>query len=202
MAHRLSKLIDVMGARTVADFGCGSGRTLLTLARMYPMVMFTGFDGSPSAVRACSSEARRSRLKNISFAVDILPHPRCRRRFDIVYSIATLHYVLDNRSAIGALYSMVSPGGALVLNYPNRHSMYAYRRWIKGEGRGQEERFHLVLDGLNLITRPEIESLLGRRASNFWAFVREPPSVGNPCILVRRPPMDARKGLGPSTRKP
>ena len=201
MANRLSKLIDVTGARTVADFGCGSGRTLLTLARRYPMVEFSGFDASSTAVRSCSSEADRSGLQNASFAVDTLPRPRCRGRFDIVYSIATLHYVIDNRSAMRALYSKVSPGGALVLNYPNRHTMYGYRRWIKGEGRGQEERYRLVLGGLNLLTRPEIESLLGQGASNFWAFVGEPPSMGNPCILVRKPPCGAREWPGPSTRK-
>ena len=81
--------------------------------------------------------------------------------------------------------------------------MYGFRRWIEGEGRGQEERFRLVLNGLNLITRPEIEALLGRRAINFWAYVGEPPSMENPCILVRKPPIgvDGRPGR-PSTRKP
>jgi len=202
MADRLSRLIDVTGARTVADFGCGSGRTLLMLACRYPMVKFSGFDGSLAAVRACSSESRRLRLRNISFAFDTLPHPRTRGRFDLVYSIATLHYVLDNRSAIGALYSMVSPGGALVLNYPNRRTMQGYRRWVKNEGSGQEERFRLVLGGCNLLTRHDIESLLGRKASNFWAFVGEPPSMGNPCILVRRPPEGAHERPRPSSRKP
>jgi trans-aconitate methyltransferase len=202
MANRLSKLIDVTGARTVADFGCGSGRTSMTLARKYPNIEFIGFDGSQSAVRACSSEVRRSRLRNLSFAVDTLPYPRCKGRFDIVYSVATLHYVEDNRSAIGALYSMVSPGGALVINYPNRHTMYWYRRWVMGEGRGQGERFRLVLGGINLLTRREIEGLLGSRSSSFWAFVGEPPSMGNPCILVRKPPLGLRESPGPSIRKP
>jgi SAM-dependent methyltransferase len=201
MAGRLSKLIEVIGAKTVADFGCGAGRTLLTLAGRCPLVVFRGFDVSSAAVRTASSEAQRLSIRNLTFATDALPHPKCRGDFDIVYSIATLHYVLDNRSAIRALYSMVSPGGALVFNYPNRHTMYGYRRWIKGEGRGQEERFRLVLGGLNLLTRPEIEALLAQIVGNFWAFGGEPPSMGNPCILVRRESGRRPERSGPSTRK-
>jgi SAM-dependent methyltransferase len=59
------------GARAL-DAGCGSGRTLIRLAELFPNSRFVGLDLSPEAIDAARHEAAAKRLANIEFtAVDL-----------------------------------------------------------------------------------------------------------------------------------
>jgi ubiquinone/menaquinone biosynthesis C-methylase UbiE len=50
------------------DAGCGSGRTLIRLAELFPKSRFVGMDFSMEAVRAAREEASAKGLKNVEFA--------------------------------------------------------------------------------------------------------------------------------------
>src|SRR5580700_7009769 len=51
--------------------------------------------------------------------------------FDLGYSWGVLHHTPDTEKAVAELVRVVRPGGEIKLMLYNRHSLYAWRYWIK-----------------------------------------------------------------------
>ncbi len=184
MARRLTKFIEGKGIRSLADFGCGTGETLLILANEHPNMEFHGFDSSTVAVELDRSRADELKTPNIRFEREDVRDISTRDRFDLVMCIATLHYIKDIRKALRDLYARVDRGGSLIFNYPNRSSMYGFRDWIETEAPELRDRYRLILRGENLLTLDDIRETLGKRPLNFWRAVGEEPSRQNMCVYV------------------
>ncbi|TLD72826.1 methyltransferase domain-containing protein [Phragmitibacter flavus] len=63
MTERLERGIEVL------DVGCGQGRALLELARLFPNSQFTGFDLCPEPVAWARAEAVKRGLSNVTFEI-------------------------------------------------------------------------------------------------------------------------------------
>jgi 2-polyprenyl-3-methyl-5-hydroxy-6-metoxy-1,4-benzoquinol methylase len=185
MAWRIGRFLDRRRIGSVADFGCGGGRTLFILAKERRGISFHGFDAAPSVVRRNRKRAAELGLSNIRFDHDELPNIRTGESFDLVYSIATLHYVNDVKRAIRNLSMKVNLGGYLVFNYPNRQSMFWYRRHIEPGDQEMRRRFSLLLAGKNLLTLDDIKAVTGRKPHNFWKAVGEKGKTANMCVYIQ-----------------
>lgn len=185
MARRLERFVQTKGVvlHDCADVGCGPAVTLFELARRMPQCEFVGFDSAQTVLRSNSRRAKRAGLHNLLFDYGRLPELPRNRQFDLVTSIATLHYVCEPRRALLALYRMVRPGGYLIFNYPNERQRTLYRVQSKRDP-SVRKRFALVLLGTNLLSRPLIERTLHHRPESFWRAVGEPILWGNPCVAV------------------
>lgn len=186
MADRLRTFMGSHPASTVADFGCGPALTLFHLATEMPSVAFTGIDPSSTIVARNTTSAKEMRLRNLDFKTDTLPSLSTDRLFDLVFCIATLHYVREIRAGIEALFECVAPGGYLIFNYPNKFTQASYRRWALEGGPERFDRFELVIRGDNLLTVREIAQLLGKRPRSFWSIVGEEGSRDNVCLAIQK----------------
>ena len=186
MAKRISLFTDKYDIRKIADFGCGPGISLLILAEKYPDLSFTGFDPSMSVIKQNRLKAKKLGLSNIRFDCEMLPDIKTIDKFDLIYCIATLHYVENIKGAIQNLYKHVNDSGFLIFNYPNRFSLFAYRNWIKLSDLENKRRFSLILNEKNILTLEEIKKILGKWPNNFWKAVGEGPSRENNCIYVQK----------------
>src|SRR3990172_636969 len=121
MAARLEQFIASKGlpVRSLADVGCGPATTLFEIAPRLPATEFFGYDLSGTILEVNRRNARRKGLPNLNFRRARLPRMPTSRQFDVVFCIATVHYVRDSRRAIRNLYAMAAPGGYLIFNYPN-----------------------------------------------------------------------------------
>jgi len=186
MARRIGLFIDKYDIKTVADFGCGPGITLFILADKYPELNFTGYDPSVSAIKQNRLKAKKLGISNIRFDSEMLPDIKTIDKFDLIYCIATLHYVENIKGAIKNLYEHVNDSGFLIFNYPNRFSLFAYRDWIKPDDLENKKRFSLILNERNLLTLEDIKKVLNKKPKNFWKAVGEEPSRENNCIYVQK----------------
>jgi len=186
MARRISIFIDKYNLRDIADYGCGTGRTLFILSEKYPHIDFTGFDSSMSVIKKNRLNAKKMGFSNIRFKHGMLPNIKTDQRFDLVMCIATLHYIKDIGKAIRNLYYRVNNDGVLIFNYPNRYSKYWYQNWIKPKESEKKKRFSLVLSGKNLLTLTKIENILGNRPRNFWKTVGENIGRENMCVYLHK----------------
>lgn len=171
----------------VAVVGCGPALTEFELAERYPDVEFYGYDVSETVVRDNRDRAAGAGLENCRFAVDALPDLQVDRQFDLVYCVATLYFVREARRAVRALFERVRPGGYLVVNYPNRYTMWAADREFEGHKR---EAFELVIDGANLLSYDAIREETGRQPRSYWRLVGAEDEAfvdrGRPCVYVQR----------------
>ena len=113
---------DIRGKR-VLDVGCGNGENSLLFARWGAEV--TGIDISPGAIALAQRRAAEAGLSaNTNFLV--MPFEEvanAEARFDVVWSAAFLHHVLDRLEAVVTLlHQNVTPNGRVVLMEPVRLS--------------------------------------------------------------------------------
>ncbi|RBI62988.1 class I SAM-dependent methyltransferase [halophilic archaeon] len=170
-----------------ASVGCGPAVCPFALADRYPDAEFVGLDLSPTVVADNRERAAERGLENLDFAVDSLPSLDVDRRFDVVYCVATLYFVVDAERAVAELYDRVREGGHLVLNYPNRYSRARFDREFEGRKR---EAFELVLEGENLLSYEAIRAATGGRPRSYWRLVdaedREFADRARPCVVVEK----------------
>jgi len=105
------------------EIGCGTGIDLVHFARLYPERTFVGVDVSPGMVGLCRARLQQSGLGNVGVEVasadDVtrLTGPA----FDLCYVFfGALNTVESLHRAADSLYSVVEPGGHLVLTFVNR----------------------------------------------------------------------------------
>jgi trans-aconitate 2-methyltransferase len=97
------------GDEQILDVGCGSGRLTRELANRLHSGRVVGLDRSENMTRAASAA-----LGDMSPVVcaDALAVP-FRSAFDVVFSTATFHWVLDHSLLFRSLYDVLRPGGRL-----------------------------------------------------------------------------------------
>jgi 2-polyprenyl-3-methyl-5-hydroxy-6-metoxy-1,4-benzoquinol methylase len=102
------------GAR-VADVGCGSGITLLTLAAAFPRSAFDGYDPSRTAIDRAERNQASRRLANVTFrpeAAEDLPGGPV---FDLVLTFDCLHDMPHPDRAARAIRRCLKPDGTWLI---------------------------------------------------------------------------------------
>lgn len=178
----LRRFFEEAGLPEDAAFvGCGRAELPSDIAKSYPELEVVCYDAAESVIRANRDEY--AGVPNVTFDVATLPDLEIGRRFEFVWTYATLHYVREIENAIESLYELVRPGGHLVCSYPNSRTQETHQD-LEGELR---ERFALVSAGANTISRSDIEALLGVPTTDFWSVTdADGPYVrpANPCVVI------------------
>jgi SAM-dependent methyltransferase len=105
------------GAR-VADIGCGSGTSTLTLAKAYPRSEITGYDIDATALARARSAAGREGLANARFercSAEELPRTPS---FDLVTAFDVIHDLARPRVVLRRIREALAPDGTFLLVEP------------------------------------------------------------------------------------
>jgi SAM-dependent methyltransferase len=96
------------------DFGCGTGRVALALARICPV---TGVDIAPGMLREAAHNARERGITAARFTAELSGGP-----FDLVHSYMVFQHIPVKRGLVlaDALLDMVAPAGVGVLHFVYR----------------------------------------------------------------------------------
>lgn len=101
----------------ILDAGCGTGRFTRALANIYPRVV--GADVSPEML----AELRRLQTGSpqpalVTTDLRTLPFPDV--QFGAVLAVHVLHLIADWKQALGEMWRVLAPNGALLLGYEDR----------------------------------------------------------------------------------
>jgi len=113
---------------TVADVGCGDGRTTALLARKYQNINFTGYDYSSFMVENAMTHLCTQELENIKFnQLDICAG--LNSLFDLIYTTRCLINLPSwelQRKAIDNIYAALQVGGVylMVENFIDGHENF------------------------------------------------------------------------------
>jgi len=97
----------------VIDLGCGPGNSTALLARYWPKAQLEGLDSS----EAMLDQARRSGITATWLSGDI-PGWSPTKRYDVIFTNATLQWVPDQEQVIPRLMGFLEPGGMLAFQVP------------------------------------------------------------------------------------
>jgi trans-aconitate 2-methyltransferase len=134
----LSRVIGLPGDATVLDVGCGTGRVTEHLARLVPGGRVLAIDASGDMV-AIARERLGERAE--VWECDVLAL-ELDGEVDVVFSTATLHWVLDHDALWPVLARALKPGGTLE---------------IQCGGEGNIEQVRDVIDSAAAEAAPRLE---------------------------------------------
>ncbi len=99
---------------TIADVGCGRGRSTVSLARLFPASKVVGIDADAASVEAARSLARTRGLSNVDFRVLRAEDITERDTYDFVYLFHTLHDIPEPVPALAAIRQALKEDGLLL----------------------------------------------------------------------------------------
>jgi SAM-dependent methyltransferase len=108
--RRVLDRLALEGSESVADVGCGTGRLTAQLFARVPRGRLTAIDRSPAMLSQARLHLSSDRVAWVRASADALPFNAA---FDVVFSTATFHWVLDHDALFSSLFVALKPGGRL-----------------------------------------------------------------------------------------
>ncbi|TWT81157.1 Ubiquinone biosynthesis O-methyltransferase [Planctomycetes bacterium CA13] len=122
--HKFFTEVADEGSR-VLDYGCGAGDITFPLLQLGHQVV--GVDIAEKMVEKSALRARQSGFEDTSEYLhindDTMKHLR-NREFDFVVCSSVIEYVLDDSALLDFFYSILRPGGRLIISVPDVKSLF------------------------------------------------------------------------------
>lgn len=109
--------VELEGAGTVVDLGCGPGNVTRLIARKFPHAEVIGVDSSAAMLAKAAETPSTVIWREADIGAFAAPRP-----VDILYSNAALHWLDDHAALFPRLMRSVRPGGILAVQMPRNHA--------------------------------------------------------------------------------
>ncbi len=119
-ARELIGKLELQGDERLLDIGCGDGKVTAEIARLLPEGSALGVDSSEAMVALAQSQYPADAHPNLRFQQADARSLPFRDEFDIVFSNATLHWVLDHRPVLRGIAASLKSGGKVLLQMGGR----------------------------------------------------------------------------------
>jgi trans-aconitate 2-methyltransferase len=118
--------LELEGDEAVLDAGCGSGKVTAELAKRLPQGRIVAVDGSEAMI----AKAREQLGDAVTYSVQDLSELQLDEPVDLIFSTATLHWILDHDRLFRRLHSALRPGGRLVAQCGGRGNVAEHAKAI------------------------------------------------------------------------
>jgi len=119
-ARELIAKLRLQGDESVLDIGCGDGKVTAEIAALVPNGRVVGVDNSPEMVRFAAGGFRGESVPNLLFLLRDARKLDFDGEFDVVFSNATLHWVIDHGPVLRGICRALKPGARLLLQMGGR----------------------------------------------------------------------------------
>lgn len=152
----LIKLLEPKANERILDLGCGSGQLTSKINEFAKETI--GIDNSQEMI-----DEARSKFKNIEFQVGDAANFKFAKKFDSIFSNATLHWVKNYKGAIKCMYDNLKLNGKIVLEFGGKGNVQTIVHQLRDSLRirGYDEQSDLSLWYFPSIGEysPELESV-------------------------------------------
>ncbi len=131
--------LNLEGSERVLDIGCGHGKLTAAIAKRLPNGSILGIDNSSEMVKFARSGFPASQYPNLSFKLLDARDLDFREEFDVIFSNAVLHWVLDHQPVLNGIYQSLKPNGRILLQMGGKgnagemvtviHAMIEQEKW-------------------------------------------------------------------------
>jgi len=140
-ARELLGKLQLKGNERVLDIGCGDGKITAEIAKRLSPGSVLGIDSSEEMINFSREKFPRDEYPNLYFKIIDARDLSFDREFDVIFSNATLHWVIDHAHVLHRIKKILKPGGRILLQMGGRGnaselfavlaSMLAKERWGK-----------------------------------------------------------------------
>lgn len=125
VSYQINELrVNGLKGLKISDVGCGAGRWMEELEKIFPKNEVWGVDKEPEAISFCKKRG----LKNLKIGLaEKLPFSDT--HLDLLTCLDLLEHVSDDEKAISEFYRVLKQGGLLILSVPSYQKLFSY--WDK-----------------------------------------------------------------------
>ena len=114
-ARELIAKLRLRGDESLLDLGCGDGKVTAELATQLPRGRVVGADLSREMIEFARRNFPAAEHPNLSFVHGDASQLPFEREFDVVFSNAVLHWIIDHRPVLRGIARALKPGGRTLL---------------------------------------------------------------------------------------
>jgi trans-aconitate 2-methyltransferase len=119
-ARELIAKLALDGDERLLDIGCGDGKITAEIAAGLARGSVVGVDSSPDMISLAAQAYPAERQANLRFEQADAAALPFDNEFDVVFSNAALHWVLDHRPVLRGIHRSLRPGGKILLQMAGR----------------------------------------------------------------------------------
>lgn len=113
VADAIRKLLPLTQNMTALEYGCGTG--LLSFALQSDLGQITLADTSQGMLDVLGEKIASSAVTNMHpMRLDLSADPVPDERYDLTYSLMTLHHIHDTEDILGKFHALLEPNGYLI----------------------------------------------------------------------------------------
>ena len=114
-ARELIDKLRLKGNEHLLDIGCGDGKVTAEIAKHLNKGRVVGIDNSQNMIALATQEFPVSQYPNLFFRQADASELSFHQEFDIVFSNAALHWVVDHRPVLRGIYKALKPDGKAIV---------------------------------------------------------------------------------------
>ena len=113
-AQELIPKLKLQGNESLLDIGCGDGKITAELARCLPKGKVVGIDSSQEMITLAITAFPQTEYPNLSFQHMDARNITFKEEFEIAFSNAALHWIVDQKAVLAGVKRSLKPGGRLL----------------------------------------------------------------------------------------
>lgn len=121
-ARELILKLELKGNERVLDIGCGDGKVTAEVAKLLPSGSILGIDNSEEMIHFARKNFPLKKFPNLVFEVRDAKSLSFNSEFDVVFSNASLHWVIDHLAVLEGIEKSLKPSGKVFLQMAGRGS--------------------------------------------------------------------------------
>ena len=114
-AQELIQKLALKGNERILDIGCGDGKVTAQIARHVPSGSVMGIDSAESMIFFAREKFPEVEYSNLAFQNMDAKELNFNEEFDIVFSNASLHWVIDHLPVLKGIKKSLKPSGKILL---------------------------------------------------------------------------------------
>lgn len=127
-ANKILQEFNLTGNETILDLGCGDGVITKQLAEMVPNGSVLGIDASEGMIKTAK---QNNNLPNLLFELKNINEIQYKNEFDLIFSNAALHWVLDHSKLLKNASEALTSGGVIRFNFAGDGNCSYFYKVIK-----------------------------------------------------------------------
>lgn len=113
-ARELIPKLKLKGNEALLDIGCGDGKITAELARYLPKGKVIGVDSSEKMIGLAKKAFLQKDYPNLRFQIMDARKLNFKSEFDIIFSNAALHWIIDQETVLAGVQRSLKSGGRLL----------------------------------------------------------------------------------------
>lgn len=114
-AKELMGKLKLRGDERVLDIGCGDGKVTAEIAKSLTKGSILGIDSSQGMVNFAREKFLEKQIPNLAFKTIDVKYMSFENEFDIVFSNACLHWIIDHLLVLKKISMSLNPGGRILI---------------------------------------------------------------------------------------